>query len=49
MTEFTAHELYYGWVEEIFVDSDKAFCQTIGSGLWRSVYDSGSWGDWGWE
>ncbi len=49
LTEFTAHELYYGWVEEIFVDGDKAFFRTIGSGLWRNVYESGSWGDWVWE
>jgi hypothetical protein len=49
LTEFTAHELYYGWVEEIFVDEEIVFCLTIGSGLWRNVFESGSWGNWVWE
>ena len=47
--EFTANELYYGWVADIFIDEQKVFCLTAGSGLWRNVYESGSWGTWVWE
>jgi hypothetical protein len=43
----SAVDLYAGWVTGFFIDAQKVFVLTAGSGLWQNSYSAGAWqGDW---
>jgi hypothetical protein len=44
--DFTADELYNGWVRDFYVDGSTVFALTAGSGLWRATYAGTEFSDW---